>query len=385
MAQELQLLIKPASADCNQSCAYCFYRGAHAAGPGAGPRRMSGEVLDALIRRYLRLRLTQSVFCWQGGEPTLMGLGFFERAVRLMQRHGSDGQSVGNALQTNGLLLDRAWCAFLRQYRFLLGLSLDGPAELHDAYRRISPAKGSHEEVLRALRLLQAEQVKFNVLAVVNDVTARHARRLYRYFRELGLTHMQFIPCVEADARSGAPAPFSVAPEAYGDFLCELFAEWLPEARDGVSIRLFDGLLRKGLRGESGLCGWDGACGGCPVVEHDGDVYPCDFFVQQEWRLGNIRTTPLEKLVEGGRARRFRAARHDAPAACSECRWKEFCRGGCMKDRRRISGRFDAPTYFCRSYQRFLPHAEEAIRKLAGELRAADAAPLCSGPDDREP
>jgi uncharacterized protein len=292
-----------------------------------------------------------------------------------MQRHGSKGQPVGNALQTNGLLLDRDWCAFLRRYRFLVGLSLDGPAELHDTYRRISAAKGSHAEALRTLRLLQAEQVTFNVLTVVSDVTARHARRLYRYFRELGLKHMQFIPCIETDTGSSEPAPFSVAPEAYGDFLCELFDEWLPEAPEGVSIRLFDGLVLRELNGESGLCGWDGACGGCPVIEYDGDVYPCDFFAQPEWRLGNIRTTPLEKLVERARARRFRAARYDLPAACSECRWRELCRGGCLKDRQRISGRFDAPTYFCRSYQRFLPHAEEPIRKLAASVRAGAASP----------
>ena len=373
MLKRLQLLIKPASADCNQAWTYCFYRRAGDLYRQDTPHRMSDDVLKALVRRYLRLRLPQSVFCWQGGEPTLMGLDFYQRAVQLMQRFGSGRQPVSNALQTNGLLLDREWCVFLRQYNFLVGVSLDGPAELHDAYRRMSAGKGSHAAVLRALGLLKTADVQFNVLSVVSDLTARHAGEIYRYFRDLGLEHMQFIPCVETDPETGRPAPFSVSPEAFGEFLCEMFDAWLPDAKAGVSVRLFDGLLRRELCGNTELCYLDGACGSCPVIEHNGDVYPCDFFVQPEWKLGNILTTPLEKLMERRRARAFRGGRHRLPGACEDCEWKDLCRGGCLKDRQRVSGRFDAPTWFCRAYQRFLPHAAGRIRRLAAEFRDARA------------
>ena len=375
MPDALQLLVKPASADCNQTCSYCFYRRVGAFYPQDKPHRMSEEVLQALIRRYLRLRLSQSVFCWQGGEPTLMGLDFFKRAAQLMQRFGSGQQPVSNALQTNGLLLDHDWCAFLRQYQFLVGLSLDGPAELHDAYRKLAAESGSHDRVIRTLRLLQEEQVQFNVLAVVNDLTARHASRIYHYFRELGMTHMQFIPCVEVNPETGKLETFSVSPEAFADFLCELFDDWLPQAGDGASIRLFDGLLRQELGGNTELCYLDGACGSCPVIEYNGDVYPCDFFVQPEWKLGNIRTTQLDKLMQRSRARTFRRARRRLPKECEGCEWEDLCRGGCLKDRQRVSQNFDVPTYFCRTYQRFLAHTAEPIRKLAAELQATRAAP----------
>ena len=235
-----------------------------------------------------------------------------------------------------------------------------------------------------AFKLLQETGVEFNVLAVVNELTARHAGTIYNYFRSLGLRHMQFIPCVEADPQTHVPYPFSVGPEAYADFLCELFDTWLAdpatanpaattaqEAGDCVSIRLFDGLLQKELCGNSGLCYLDGDCGTCPVVEYNGDVYPCDFFVQPEQKLGNICATPLERIVMRSKARRFRSSRHKLPQECDDCEWRTLCRGGCLKDRQRISGGFDVPTYFCRTYKRFLAHAAGPIKRLAARLRKA--------------
>lgn len=369
MLEGFQVLIKPAGADCNLACGYCFYRRTDGMYAEPGPHRMPDEVLEALVRRYLRLRLPQTVFCWQGGEPTLMGPAFFHRAMGLMQRFGRDRQSVSNALQTNGLLLDEAWCDFFRRYRFLVGLSLDGPAEVHDRYRTYAGGGGSHADVLRAFRLMHEQKVEFNILAVVSDAATGQAGRIYRYFRGLGLRHMQFIPCVETDAATGRPAHFSVSAEAYGDFLCELFDAWLPEARDCVSIRLFDGLLRRELTGRSGLCTFEAQCGHCPVVEYNGDVYPCDFFVQPEWKLGNIVTTPFEKLVQRRRARVFQSAKRHLPPDCADCVWAELCRGGCLKDRQRTAGRFDVPSYFCKAYQRLFPHVARPLKELAAHVR----------------
>ena len=369
MLENLQLLIKPAGPDCNMSCRYCFYRRVAGQYPESAAHRMSPQTLEALVRRYLHLRLPNSVFCWQGGEPTLMGLDFFQMAVNLMQRFGKGGQSVSNALQTNGLLLDRAWCEFFRAYRFLIGLSLDGPAEIHDAYRSIAGDKGSHAEVMFSLRLMQEAAVEFNVLAVVNDTSARSAKRIYHYFRELGIRHMQFIPCIEVLPETNAPAPFSVSPQAYANFLCELFDEWIKDARDGVSIRLFDGLVRRVVTGNSGLCYLDGECGTCPVVEHNGDVYPCDFFVRPEWKLGNIVATPFEKLLARRRARQFRGEMHKRPEPCADCAWADLCRGGCLKDRERISGGYASVSHFCETYKRVFPHVAGAVKELATDLR----------------
>jgi len=369
MPENLQLLIKPAGADCNMSCAYCFYRRTENLYGETGPHRMSHEVLDALIRRYLKLRLPQSVFCWQGGEPTLMGLDFFRTATALMQQHGRDGQSVSNALQTNGLLLDREWCDFLRQYRFLVGLSMDGPAEIHDRYRIAGGGHSNHADVLSRLKLMRECGVEFNILTVVSEANVGCAKELYRYFRDLGVMHMQFIPCIETDTKTLRPVPFSVSSGAFGDFLCELFDAWLPEAMDCVSIRTFDGLLRAELTGNSGLCAFETTCGQCPVVEYNGDVYPCDFFVQPEWRMGNVLTMPFEKLVQRKSTREFRRAKHKLPDDCAACRWKDLCKGGCLKDRQRISGNFDAVSYFCESYKRLFEHAAQPLKELARKAR----------------
>jgi uncharacterized protein len=308
-----------------------------------------------------------------------MGLDFFQRAVDVARKVARPGTQVEHTLQTNGVLIDEEWCRFLHQHGFLVGLSLDGPAELHDRYRVTGAGAGTHADVMRAFHRMRAAGVEFNVLAVVNAHTASHAKDIYAYFRDLGMRFMQFIPCIETDPETFRPHPFSVTPEAYGDFLCELFEAWLPEAMDGISIRLFDGLLRKALTGNSGLCYLDGACGECPVIEHNGDVYPCDFFVQPEQKLGNVMQTPLEKLILRGRARRFRSARHNLPEACAACAWKDFCRGGCLKDRQRIAGDFAAPSWFCETYRRFFPHALPRVEALAARVREREGASACGG------
>lgn len=371
---DFQLLIKPVSSDCNMACRYCFYR--RAGGMYGGVRRMSHEILDLLIRRYLGLNCGQSVFSWQGGEPTLAGLDFYQAAVQSMQRHGRGGQPVTNVLQTNGLLLDDSWCRFLKQYRFLVGLSLDGPADIHDRYRRRGE-HGTHAEVMRVVSRLREHDVPFNVLSVVTSGAAARAKEIYRWFREQGFLHMQFIPCIEAEA-DGAPAGFSISGEEYGEFLCELFDEWLPEARSGVSERLFDSLVRREITGRSGMCILDGACGEYMVIEHNGDAYPCDFFVDEAWRLGNVTKTPLEALMQRGRMREFRGLRR-LPEDCGTCQWAELCRGGCLKDRSRYGGRFDRPTTLCLAYQRFFDHAMVSIRALATEFQNAQTRPPLRG------
>ena len=369
---DFQLLMKPVSADCNQECRYCFYRRVGALYPSETQHRMSGETLEAVIRRYLGLRLPQSVFCWQGGEPTLAGLDFYRHAVRLMQRHGRDGQTVGNALQTNGLLLDEDWCRFLPEYRFLVGLSLDGPREIHDAYRGVNG--GSYDEVLRAMARLRRHQVEFNVLAVVTGLAAPVREADLPAFSGDG--HCP--PAVHPLCRVGLRRTSGFVQRECGGiwgFLCELFDEWMAEESGRVSERLFDALLAREIHGHSGLCLLDGGCGNYFVVEYNGDAYPCDFFVAEEWRLGNVRKTPFEKLRERSRAREFRRARRRLPEECQACPWQALCQGGCLKDRQRASERLNVPTFFCKAYQRLFSHAAEPIRRRAAEIRAQSNPP----------
>ncbi|MBN1846459.1 MAG: radical SAM protein, partial [Sedimentisphaerales bacterium] len=220
------LLIKPAGPDCNLACTYCFYARKEALFAG-GPHRMSDKVLEALVRDYMRLGFANCDFAWQGGEPTLMGLEFYRRAVELQRRYGVGGQTVGNALQTNAVLLDDRWCAFLHEHQFLVGVSLDGPQHFHDAYRLDHAGRGTYERVCAAIDACRRHDVQFNILVLLNALNVEAPDELFDFFRERDVRYLQFIPCVERLEGSDRPAEFSITPRQYGDFLCRLFDRWL--------------------------------------------------------------------------------------------------------------------------------------------------------------
>lgn len=339
-----QLLIKPASGDCNLACDYCFYRDAVSLYPDA-PRRMSRERAEALIRDLMSCRFPETVFSWQGGEPTLMGLDFFSHAVACQMRHGRPGQVVGNALQTNGLLLDREWARFLARYRFLVGLSLDGPQEVHDRYRRSPGGAGSFERVMAAAELLASEGVAFNILSVVSRAAQDRGTEIYRFFRAQGFDHLHFIPCLETDPATGRIADFSATPEGLTRFFSEVFE--LQRALGPVAERNLDAFLRLHREGTAGLCTLDGACGDYLVVEHNGDIFPCDFFVGKEWRLGNMDEDRLADFFERPLMRRFREARGLIPLECRACDLGRSCRGGCLKDRLPDRAAATGRSHFC--------------------------------------
>jgi uncharacterized protein len=367
--RSFQVLVKPAGADCNLACEYCFYRGTERYYEKRGPHRMSEETRREMVRQVLSARRAESVFSWQGGEPTLMGLEFFRGAVGDMEAFGAAGQVVGNALQTNGILIDEAWCDFLARYQFLVGLSLDGPPDLHDHYRG-GPRGRSQAEALRAGRLMISAGVAVNILAVVTSRS--RAKEVYPYLRGEGFEHLQFIPCVERFA--GELIPASVSPGAYGDFLCQTFELWWPE-RQRARVRTFDSVVNQLLRGEVGLCEFGRRCDEYLVVEHDGSVYPCDFFVQPKWRLGNLRETELSELAESQRRQSFAAKKRQLARRCQDCPWRENCFGGCPKYRMMSRGRSDDPTWFCPSYRQFFEHARPRLRQFAEELsKGAEAA-----------
>jgi len=361
-----QLLIKPAGADCNLCCSYCFYLEKGALYPHQRSHRMSHDVLREMVRQMMSSGQTQLGFSWQGGEPTLCGLDFFRRAVQYQQQFGRSGQTVANSLQTNGILLSEDWAKFFAEYKFLVGLSLDGPRDIHDYYRRSSDGRDSYPYAIRASQTMNRHGVEFNILAVVNQLTARNAARIYQHFRELGFNYMQFIPCIERDPQTGGPAPFSVSPEAYGDFLCALFDEWMKDFRDGwptVSERMFDSLMHTYVGMPAPMCIFMEECGDYVVVEHTGDVYSCDFYVEPLCYLGNVLERDLALLAASEKQIAFGKRKRQRPEECESCRWLPHCYGGCLKDRFTIPAT-EGRDYFCSAYKQFFTHSEPTFLEL---------------------
>ncbi|MBP7050167.1 MAG: anaerobic sulfatase maturase [Phycisphaerae bacterium] len=369
--QPFTLLIKPSGSDCNVDCAYCFYK-SRASEIGHGRQRMSDEVLERLVKDYLGLRFPLSGFAWQGGEPTLMGLGFFRKAVELQKRYGVAGQEVGNSIQTNAILLDNAdWCRFLHENKFLVGVSIDGPKELHDHHRRDLGGHGTWDRVMAAIRRMKGSGVEYNTLTLVNRLTADHADEIFDFLVGLGVRYLQFIPCVEVDPQSGQVAEFSVTPKQYGDFLCRVFDRWIAFGPDKLSIRDFDSVLCHCIGGRHTICTFDRQCSQYVVVEHQGDVFPCDFFVEPRWRLGNIFETPIEQLANCVQKKAFARMKGNLANKCLVCRHLAICRGGCMKDR----APFDRDNYgrescFCESYRRFFDYAMPRFLQVAAQIRS---------------
>jgi len=359
-------LIKPASGDCNLNCGYCFYHD-RPDDPyrAAGQRRMSPAVLDALISQGMALERVHASFGWQGGEPTLCGLGFFQQVVALQQRYGAAGQTVSNGLQTNALLLDREWAAFLRRYSFLVGVSLDGPAAYHDRFRQYSNGGPTHERVMQSIRVLRDYQVEFNILSVVNRITAAHGVEVFDWLADQGFGYLQFIPCVERDPGTGTLAEFSVTPELYGDFLCTVFDRWYNQGNPQVSVRDFEAILAVYMGQPAPMCCYQQRCGSYVVVEHNGDLYPCDFLVRDDLFLGNLLETSLAEVFAGPKLARFAACKADPRPECQACHWLALCQQGCY---RLVGVAGDRRHYLCRAYQRFFAHAHEPLLALAARI-----------------
>ena len=371
------LLIKPAGPDCNLTCRYCFYA-ATSDRFASGAHRMSDETLEILVRDYMAAGFASVNFAWQGGEPTLMGLDFYKRVVALQKQYGHDGQIVSNALQTNGVLLDDAWCDFLNEYKFLLGISLDGPKFLHDAYRTDAAGNGSFDRVMASIERCRAHGVAFNILAMVNDQTAEHAHAVMDFFVDLGIDYLQFIPCIERDEATDTIQPFSVSPKAYGDFLCRIFDRWRVMEKP-MSIRLFDSCLGYILHGRHSNCTFGPRCNDYVVVEHNGDVFCCDFFVTDDWRIGSIHERNIVDLFNDPLKAAFSRTKRDLAGTCRICSHLPYCYGGCLKDRLGAGGgRYDVPSYFCAAYKQFFDHAMGELRGIAADLAAGAAAPTPS-------
>ena len=356
------LLIKPASAVCNLDCAYCFYLDREADPYKALPaRRMTGETLERLVDTYLFYSYPHATFAFQGGEPTLAGHPFFEKLCELQKLHGRGGQSVSNALQTNAMLIDERWCQLFKEYNWLLGVSIDGPEEMHDLYRFNKQGRGTWKQVMRGIETLQKHGVEFNALCVLSQANVGKAKELYGFYRSLGIDYIQYIPLAEFDGL-GLPLPFTITPEQYGRFLCDTFDLWWPDRRK-VRIRFFDNIAEALAGQKPGNCTMHETCDSYVVVEYNGDIYPCDFFVEKNWKLGNINVDSWTEIARRQSRYTFAAKKTIAHPECQVCEYQSICHGGCPKLRHGPRGKFEDLDYFCGAYKMIYARSVGPLKK----------------------
>ncbi|HSW50881.1 MAG TPA: anaerobic sulfatase maturase [Bryobacteraceae bacterium] len=367
------LLIKPVSGLCNLDCSYCFYLDREADPYGDQPsRRMSLETLERLVDTWLFYSFPASAFAFQGGEPTLAALEFYQALVGFQKRYGRDGQSVSNSIQTNAVLLDDRWCSFLAEYNWLVGVSLDGPEDAHDLYRRNRAGHPSWKAVMASIELLRRHKADFNILCVLNQANAGQPRELYRFFRGLGIEHIQYIPLAEFDA-AGRPLPFTITPAQYGKFLCDTFDIWWPDRRR-VRIRWFDNAAEALAGRKPSTCTLHEMCDSYLVVEHNGDVFPCDFFVEKDWLLGNVTLDSWTEIARRRRRLSFALNKSIPHPECQACAYEPICRGGCPKHRYAPRRRFEDLDYFCQAYKMIYAKCLDPLRRDVRKLLAGPAA-----------
>jgi len=371
------VMAKPTGARCNLACDYCFFLKKDRLYPESD-FRMSDETMEAYVRQTIEGHSVPEVtIAWQGGEPTLMGLDFYRRAVAAEKRYARPGLRVENSFQTNGVLIDEEWCRFFHDNNFLIGLSLDGPRELHDAYRHDKGGGPVFDKVERAARLMQKHRVEFNILCTVNAANSRRPLDVYRYFRdELKAPYLQFIPIVERANDTGfqegeAVTERSVKPEQYGRFLIEIFDEWVKRDVGKMFVQTFDGVLASYVRGRSSLCVFSPTCGEGVALEHNGDVYSCDHYVEPRYILGNITEIPLSDLVSGAKQRAFGQAKSEnLPRTCRDCRFLFTCHGECPKNRVLTTPDGEPGlNWLCQGLKAFFAHVNRPMQIMADLLR----------------
>jgi uncharacterized protein len=372
-SREFQVFVKPAGAVCNLDCHYCYYRDKRSLYPESGALRMTDSLLEEyIVQQIASVGGPETVFSWHGGEPTTLGVDFFRKAVELQRKHKPAGWRIRNGIQTNGVLLDEEWGRFLRAEGFRVGLSLDGPAELHDPYRVTRGGEPSHRQALRGYEILRKHAVPTDILCVVHSRNVRHPLTVYRFFREIGGTYLGFLPAVER-APEGAEGvgPFTPSAEDYGAFLCKIFDEWVERDTDRIAVQTFEEAARPALGMEHSLCVFRETCGQIPVIEHNGDFFPCDHYVDREHRMGNIGETPLGELLESPAQQAFGEAKRDAlPRYCRECEVLAMCHGGCPKYRfiHTPDGE-EGLNYLCAGLKRFFLHSRAPIERIVSRGR----------------
>jgi len=367
------LLIKPASADCNLHCEYCFYLDRCRLYPDVKRHRMADDVLEQLVKSFMATPQPIHTFAWQGGEPTLMGLEFFRKATALQARYGRSGALVANGLQTNATLIDDALAGHLARYRFLLGCSLDGPAEVHDRYRLSIGGRPSHAAALKGIAALQRHGVEFNILVLVSRANVSRASTVYQYLTSQGFFYHQYIPCVEFDA-AGNLLPFAVTGGEWGEFLCNLFDQWYPRDVHRVSIRHFDSILQMMIEGAADVCTMGRSCCQYFVVEYNGDIYPCDFFVQESLKIGNIMDTNWKDALASDAYQKFGAQKAQWNRECRRCECLNFCYGDCLKHRLFAGNPPQTLSWLCEGWRQFIRYTRDRFQEIAATIMSRRSA-----------
>ena len=360
------LLIKPASADCNLRCKYCFYLGKGNLYPENIRHRMPDEVLRRIIKTFLATGQQSYTFGWQGGEPTLMGVEFFRKVTAYQKEYAAPGSIISNGLQTNGTLLDDEWAEHLAKYKFLVGISIDGPPEIHNYHRVYSDGRKTHSDVLRGLATLNHYKVEYNILTLVSQSNINKPREVFRYLSDIGIRFHQYIECVEFDD-NGTLMPFAITGKEWGNFLCAIYDEWIIDPYK-VSIRLFDNILAKIVNGVDSTCTIGTDCRHYLVVEHNGDIYPCDFFVEPDLLLGNIMNDSWHKIRKSELYKTFGKRKSQWNKQCTSCEYLEFCAGCCPKNRETRGCDPTRLSVLCEGWKMFYKHALPGLKELAAEI-----------------
>lgn len=367
------VMVKPIGPVCNLDCTYCYYLEKESLYPETKHWRMRDELLERYIRQHIDAfppDFPEITFAWQGGEPTLMGVDFFRRTVEIQRRCCGEGTTINNALQTNGTLLNDEWCQFFKENNFLIGLSIDGPADLNDAYRIDKEGKPTFDAVIAALTLLQRYQVEYNILCTVHKANQDHGSRIYQFFKSQGIKYIQFIPIVERIGETDRVSDRSVGSGAFGRFLTSVFDEWIKNDVGEIFVQTFDETLRCMVGVPEGLCVFNKTCGKALAMEHNGDVYSCDHFVTPEYKVGNINEQPLLKILNNERQAEFGRDKFDSlPQYCLQCEFLKRCYGECPKNRfiRTPDGQ-EGLNYLCEGLKTYFSHTKLYFERMAGLL-----------------
>ncbi len=387
-AKAFHLMAKPTGAICNLDCTYCYYLEKESLYSKSSQRAMNDDVLESFIRQYIQAQPSDVVdFSWQGGEPTLLGIQYFERVVLLQKKH-AQGKLIHNAFQTNGTLIDDAWASFFARNDFLVGVSIDGPRALHDSYRVDKGGAPTYDKVMRGIRLLHEHGVEFNTLTVVHRTNVEYPLEIYEFLKEIGSSYMQFIPIVERTTEQpradrllliepGFPGPtkvtdWSVEPLAYGRFLSKIFDAWIRSDVSRVYVQHFEVALQNWLGMRASLCIFRSTCGSAMALEHNGDVYSCDHFVYPAYRLGNLMNEGLGDMAQSAEQIQFGQQKRDGlPSMCRKCSVRFACHGECPKHRFVITSEGEhGLNYLCAGYKYFFQHIDPFMRYMAEELHA---------------
>ncbi len=371
MRKSLSLLIKPASGACNLCCKYCFYHDVARNREQKSYGMMSDDIMETIVKKAYEYADDTVTFAFQGGEPMLRGLDFFKSLVAYVQKYKKDSVKTFYSIQTNGTMIDNQWAQFFKENNFLVGLSMDGYSDIHDMNRVDKNGRGTFKKVKEASAILDKYKVDYNILCVVTKLIAKHGTKVYNFFKSNGYRYIQFIPCIDDFGDEKSEKPYSLSAKDYGNFLINIFDNWYRDItnNDYVSIRMFDNLVNmiKGYPPEA--CSMKGICSRGTVIEADGSLYPCDFYVLDKWKIGNVAEQNFEELIMSPGMDEFVDASANIEKECTECRYYNLCRGGCRRYKEHSETGRPLTNMFCRSYKVFYAHAIDKLVDAAKNIQ----------------